>query len=1317
MKGGGAMSEIWIQFFFTWGPTIIFLVGVLSAIFVGMIRGFRKSIILLLQAAIIFSICLVCYLIIVNNDKTDTWVVSIINNFGGAGFLQRTLGVSEDCSSLTQMLIEFIPKNLSFGAGFELILKDNGAYLMTIVDLAYHIVFALVFYIIYILLEGFMYLIYLIFYPQRRHKKKIVEKYRKGKVDASYKKHFILGGVVGGLRGIFSGIIFFSFLGSILFMIAGTGQKKYNSFVEVDFNEDNALAFSDLDMVYDLYKGFESYGSTGIFKVLNMVKDSNDVPYYLYAADLVLQGGLKDETLGIDENIYLRKELGAYTTFAADTFDLVMKYGSKEITSFVNKTSDKNAILDVIIEVMRKDGFQEEFKILIDEFDSQTYFISLSLSFLNSIAKNIDSDITFITGIDASTKQLIKILFADKDGIMVSELLTREDINQLVKASLSLLSVQPNTDSSMDSTKVTLRNVLAYGNVVLPEIFKLSIFNNESNHKKLNHVLRNLYDYYANALVESMVEEGHTISSIDGTITDRALKLTNSSIDDIDWVEELKKLLNMALSAVELYDKIYDGNKDIATSLFEMFSDDNENKVKDEALFDEVVDNLGSSRLLGAILSIESIQNQMYAIIYTIVPSATLPSTLSFANEYDKNGEIIKYGEIYSFLNVIKLIAKSKDVQDVLNNLNSTDLASIQTLCDVLNKSTQGTSLLNQILKSEIMHYTISGMLLNMELNSSVKLSIYVPQESRIEGEDQIQLIAKEDLKDVFSALPRIINVIDTTGLKEADLVKNDNVYAAIEESKIVEGTISKLILDNLRNQDDVIIPVQLQNVDNWISTPEEQGEALKIIDAIRSLNLDISNMSISSLSIKEETTDQILPSQIMHYTVSKKIVDIFTTDNVSSIPKDAYDSTIIEHNVLLKEEISNLVTAMIYVLDSQDTGLALNDIQYDNLSITKNKLSYVYNSKIAYSKISSQITASFDGSPARAAYTSSDLTYLKESEINLLVDILGTESASGEIAIEVNSGESFSFNNLHESRFQKIKDSILVSFILSDIILNNGNIITPIKLTEYTYSDGDIYIVPSELSCFLDAFAGLYADAEGNIEITDNTEIDKMPAEEDFDLILESGIVRANITKNMTISTEEGTAASLVLYTEITDLDECSDEYTAVLTRDEIKRALTAFKRISANNNDSLNITLDLAQISQMDKRVIYEITSSNIIRLALNSIIESRPAYSYSILQTNTPYVWIAGLDAEVGIQENAVRYDLVANSNGLYGIPNSECTLINSELNGTVRIFNIQENKIESNKSGLHVKLENGTIVSTATQATLQAFFAILESYLNL
>ena len=203
-------------------PLSIFLLFLIFGIIFGLIRGFRKSLILGIHALVIFAGLTIAYAIIVNNPQTDGAIVSITNNFMGAGGLQRQLGVAEENTTFTAIMIELLSKNMNnYGEGVKAVLSENGAYIATLANMALRLVLAIVVMVAYLLLVFIFYLIYLIFYPERRHKAKREKAYAELKTKHPYSKHPLLGMLVGTLRGLASGLIIISFIGSFFFIAVG----------------------------------------------------------------------------------------------------------------------------------------------------------------------------------------------------------------------------------------------------------------------------------------------------------------------------------------------------------------------------------------------------------------------------------------------------------------------------------------------------------------------------------------------------------------------------------------------------------------------------------------------------------------------------------------------------------------------------------------------------------------------------------------------------------------------------------------------------------------------------------------------------------------------------------------------------------------------------------------------------------------------------------------------------------------------------------------------------------------------------------------
>ena len=134
--------EDYIAMGITWLPTVLFLFGVLFAILVGLARGFRKSVILFIHMVVAAGLCLAVFLFIVNRPDMDGMIVSLVNQIlGKFGYsIQELLSVSSSNTTLHSMLLEMIKSNMSQDEIIYHIVNDNGAYIATIVEMAYRLV-------------------------------------------------------------------------------------------------------------------------------------------------------------------------------------------------------------------------------------------------------------------------------------------------------------------------------------------------------------------------------------------------------------------------------------------------------------------------------------------------------------------------------------------------------------------------------------------------------------------------------------------------------------------------------------------------------------------------------------------------------------------------------------------------------------------------------------------------------------------------------------------------------------------------------------------------------------------------------------------------------------------------------------------------------------------------------------------------------------------------------------------------------------------------------------------------------------------------
>ena len=342
-----------------WVPYLILLLPIVICTLTGLRRGLRKSAILLTHNICITVFCLIVFVLCVENEKVDAFLLETINSIMGSdSWLQRQLGVDSSCETLREVILEFIPSQLSLDEGIKLILKDNGAYILTLVNLVFHIVFALVLSVLRSVLIVIMYIIYLIFYSERKHRRKTNKKMISGETPHAYRKRRLAGACLGLSKGLIVGLLMLSSLASIYFIAAGGSGEEERA--DIDFGN------GSINEIYGAYQEFSTYGTKGIFKVLNVFKDNDNSPIYLYAADLIMSGGLKDEMHHIEKNVVLRKEFALYVDFVNDVLSLASKYSDGDLGAIINSPNG----LDKILEIMSKEEFQKEFDEAKAEFEA-----------------------------------------------------------------------------------------------------------------------------------------------------------------------------------------------------------------------------------------------------------------------------------------------------------------------------------------------------------------------------------------------------------------------------------------------------------------------------------------------------------------------------------------------------------------------------------------------------------------------------------------------------------------------------------------------------------------------------------------------------------------------------------------------------------------------------------------------------------------------------------------------------------------------------------------------------------------------------------
>ena len=771
-------------------PSILFALFVLVGFLRGLRRGFRKSLILLIQAIAAFVICLGIYLLLINNDTVDGLLLTGINSIlGSPSGLQDALGVTGDFATLKQVLAQYISDMLA-GIGAGPVTAADSGYVMALVLLAYHIVFALLLSIVYKILQFIFYLVYLIFYSEGRYRRKKKEKEKEG--GGPYKKRKLAGAIVGLSRGLVAGLVCVSLIGGVLSVVTGGyGEGK---------TEDYAFGEPNIDQAYTVYRSLDEYGTKGIIKILNTVRDSEDVPFYLYITDLIFSGRLVDENLGIDENIKFRDELTGYVGFAKNVATLVMKYGGDTMKNIVSSGNDE--AMNEAVKLFENEDFNREFRLLIENFDAKTFISGFALSFIDSVVENIDQT-SISDGMDENTVNMIKILFkpdyySDKipsDAALLaagkkvpvlkaSSLISKKDILAAYDVIVESMNKAPEEEGYIDIIGGKI-DTLSTLKIMVPFVSNLSILSTEKA-SEVDPVLERLYTYVENTVLTDVNAEGYV--SPDYYYDEK-----------IEWTSELKTLLGVAGDALNIYatvakdspsgesngegesnpedsakpgkpgigeasaegKEVGDGDgektsKDALDMIVNIFDAKNENYTANMTRVDRICDSLSKSKLIGRALSSSYMYSQIKTALSSVASSFDMPENV----RYDSNGG--DDGEIKALLDGLKSICKNETTIKLLSDTpDFSDLEDFKPYAEVLTTADEsGNAPIDCVIKSKLLHSLLSAMLVDMskEEDSSIYISDRAKQ-SNSAGE-KVNIIEKDLLKDILQSSSDIIDLI-----------------------------------------------------------------------------------------------------------------------------------------------------------------------------------------------------------------------------------------------------------------------------------------------------------------------------------------------------------------------------------------------------------------------------------------------------------------------------------------------------------------------------------------------------------------------------
>ena len=1068
-----------------------------------------------------------------------------------------------------------------------------------------------------------------------------------------------IGMIIGGVRGLSSGLVILALIGAIFYIVSGTGKTKYT-------DEQNYFAGTSNELYYDIYKAMGEYGNHGVYTVLNSITDKSNFPYYLYLVDVVYSGSVEDPEVG-KYSYNLAKEMGNFTTFGRKAMDLLLKYSSADIVKFMDQSvssQDKKDMLTIITDTFKNEEFNAEFNTLIDEFEAGTYFFNMSLAFINSLIKNIDQA-EFAKNMPVDAYESICILFkkgyyseyipseylkkqaieeAEANGqtievepeacITVRNLLSKEDVKELINVVINILSLDKNDDTTI--------NVINYSDLIIPSVQKLSILSSDKK-AEMNPVLKRMYLYLEyRYLQESLLAQKSEKNKM--VIEDY---VNSIDLDSVDWVSEIQQLLVVARSTMQLYGNIYTPDEnDILMMIADEFDTTSTTKEDSLSLLGEVKTEISKSKLLDKILSTNGIYLTVSDfLVQNINENAYLKSNILYSNSYDENGNLVEYGELYNLLTGLEAILKSENEKQILTSLTSMEQASsVEVLNNIkLLINAFGDNDLNTILTSDLLDSIISAYLIaNKTIDASTGLELYIPDTvlENVDGK-AVNLIKKDQVVTLFTAfntlLDGIIPYIDenSANYNNISVIIDSLNVEELAASKILEGTLANVIVSEFSKPDMekfVTLPDEFKNVEYWTSA--NSGEIKKIATALKETNLDLQVLTATYKTDKERTDaitnmisnlssddiDVITESNVFYLTVSGILGNKDVVGNNLTIPSNVYVETEYSSNgskvkAISKDEIKSLLNAVtILNLDLSN----MNDLDVASLVNTltevtltgEMKVSECYDSLIIQSIITEQLLSNENVLVPNEVLTGDEyvingVTKKAISEEEIKVALLAIKKLDLDLnnLNNLNLDELVPSLNTYDDGDTRTKlycayDSLIIQAVITDKLSNLDEVKIPAeayKGRNYTIGDVSYNAIPAEeIEIVVDAIdiLGIKLSNMDTFDI-DNSIIDKLletnkyNSGKNIEYCYESKIISSLITENL-IKNENLSIPAEVLSGNSYTIDNVKKNDIRI---GELTNALIAIRKLdidikNANNLDVNSLVKTLNVVSDGDTK-----------------------------------------------------------------------------------------------------------------------------------
>ncbi len=1118
----------------TYGPTVLFIFIVLLYTFLGYIRGIRKSLIFLCYSIISCIILISLFIFLSNKDIFNYQSVKIVNNFMGEYYLQDSLGVNHSRDNLVDILIEYFLTN-SEQPIINIVLYSS-AYVTALAQAVLRLVLSIVLIVIHFIFKFIYYIFYLIFHKHSRYLKKNKKRFMQGRVPHLYSERRGIASLLGLVRGLICGFGLIILIGAPAYLVS------YNS------SYIDQIGTNSEDIEYDSIRELAKLGNSGIYKILNTVKDQNEVPYYLYVTNIIMQGKIEDEEIDYSKNVYFYTELVKYRAFIDDSINLILSYDNENKIIHALNDADFETVYNEALVVFDKEDFQKDFSNIIKAFDKDTYLIDVTYSVLNGLINNID----YFEFDSVEVEEILKIAFkkgykcqsiryeASLDDsvelpyVSLRELLPTSDLNSVIDLIFSIIKASNNTE---DNENISIDIVKE----ICESIEQLSVFRKQNSN--IDGVFRRIFAYISNTFLNG------SQTYVETTIYDK-------KYDDVSWTNETMNLINVIPSIYNLYLNKFsniDDNADFIELIFSL----NDSDVSSD--YNNIRNCLLDSNIISVILNSGVVKEELENSLNATFENFVYPSDL----------------DVKESLLIIDHLISTPSNKDAFEYITSYELNSTnyETYVSKFN------SLFDDYLKENFSKSNLFRSILTSSLETYASEYIYI-DESVFDvdsNNNKINRITESETYNFLSSFsslfelgkPFILENDDYQAINE--LIKNGELVTLLQNSKIVEGSVSKILFEN--DSFDFVKPSDIDYV-----TLGTDSEIVKLVKTCQTLKLDMSLLtngafdtiydSIKGLGNLEVET--IFNSDVIYYNVADYInSNQEALLNGIIIPVSCY-----KDNYIKKEIIESLIVDVLNLVDNDTSYDVLLDKFRDNKNILKDSKSKdILNATIAYkivNETSSDIQiptymATCATRDALSNFSSNNPWYNEPYNIlNALDELSGTYGSrdldSIVSLITKNYSKLKQTSSLDKNRLviDSLYDSILIKYNISNELCNqlkefnvSEDVINSNFMTTYYSSFQENIIESDEIVKLLECTEVLDLDLNSG-EFSSDLSIDSLNETYNgrykYTYVNDSNIARALLSVNVKNELDSNN-----LMTPNKALEYYNNQYIDVYTKEEI--------------------------------------------------------------------------------------------------------------------------------------------------------------------